>query len=58
MSAGNITARIQFINTLLDLEDYKEAINQIKLVQKKDSSNNDLNRALGYSYYEIGHCGS
>jgi tetratricopeptide (TPR) repeat protein len=53
LSAGNITARIQLINTLLDLEAYKEAINQVRIVQQKDSSNNDLNRALGYSYFEL-----
>ncbi len=54
LSAGNITAIIQYINTLLELEDYKEAIVQIKDVMKVDSSNADLSRALGYSYFETG----
>jgi tetratricopeptide (TPR) repeat protein len=54
LSAGNITARIQYINTLLDLQEYNEAIRQINEIYKTDTSNNDLNRALGYSYYEIG----
>lgn len=54
LNAGNVTARIQFINTLLDLEDYKEAIDQINEIYKSDTTKNDLNRALAYSYYEIG----
>ncbi|MBM3405305.1 MAG: tetratricopeptide repeat protein [Bacteroidetes bacterium] len=54
LSKGNTTARIQYINTLLDLQDYQEAINEINIVLASDSSNNDLNRALAYSYYEIG----
>jgi len=54
LSAGNRMARIQYINILLDLKDYQEAIKQINLVMIHDSSNNDFNRALGYSYYEIG----
>jgi predicted Zn-dependent protease len=54
LSAGSRMARIQYINNLFDLQDYQEAINQIKIVMKQDSSNNDLNRALGYSYYETG----
>ena len=54
LSAGNRMARIQYINILLDFQDYKEAINQINVVMAKDSSNNDFNRALGYSFYETG----
>lgn len=54
LNAGNVTARIQYINTLLDIEDYKEAINQINEIYKSDTTRNDLNRALAYSYYEIG----
>jgi tetratricopeptide (TPR) repeat protein len=52
LSAGNTTARIQFVNILFDLQDYKEAINQLNEVYKVDSSNNDLNRALAYAYFE------
>jgi tetratricopeptide (TPR) repeat protein len=52
LSAGNRVARIQYINILLDLQDYSEAIKQINFVMGQDSSNNDFNRALGYSYYE------
>jgi tetratricopeptide (TPR) repeat protein len=54
LSAGNRMSRIQYINILVDLQDYSEAINQISIVRSQDSSNNDLNRALGYSYYETG----
>ena len=54
LSVGNITARIQYVNTLLDLEDYAEAITQLNEILKTDSTNNDLNRALGYSYFETG----
>jgi predicted Zn-dependent protease len=52
LSTGNMAAKIQLINTLLELEDYKGAIEKINEVMKKDSSNVDLSRALGYSYFE------
>jgi tetratricopeptide (TPR) repeat protein len=54
LSGGNTTARIQYVNTLIDLKNYKEAINQLNEILKSDTSNNDLNRALAYSYYETG----
>jgi len=54
LSGGNTTARIQYVNTLIDLKNYKEAITQLNEVLKTDTSNNDLNRALAYSYYETG----
>jgi len=52
LSGGNTTARIQYVNTLIDLKKYKDAIDQLNEILKTDSSNNDLNRALAYSYYE------
>jgi predicted Zn-dependent protease len=52
LSSGNRVARIQYINILLELEEYHEAIKQINIILGNDSSNNDLNRALGYAYYE------
>lgn len=55
LSAGSRSARIQYINTLFDLQDYNEAIIQINIIMSQDSSNNDFNRALAYSYYETGH---
>jgi len=54
LSAGSKVARIQYVNILLDLQNYPEAIHQINLVMARDSSNNDFNRALGYAYYETG----
>jgi tetratricopeptide (TPR) repeat protein len=52
LSAGNTTARIQYVNILFDIQDYKEAINQLNEVYKVDSSKIDLNRALAYAYFE------
>jgi len=48
----NTAARKQFVNTLIDLKDYPEAINQLNEIKKVDSTDNDVNRALAYSYYE------
>src|ERR1035437_7689929 len=54
LSGGNTTDRIQYVNTLIELKNYTEAINQLNEVLKSDTSNNDLNRALAYSYFETG----
>lgn len=54
LSAGNTAARIQYVNVLFDLQDYKEAVNQLTEVYKTDSTKTDLNRGLAYAYYEIG----
>ncbi len=54
LSEGNTAARIQYVNTLIEIKDYKEAINQLNEIMKVDSSNIDLSRALGYCYYETG----
>ena len=54
LSGGNTTARIQYVNTLIELKNYTEAINQLNEVMRTDTSNNDLNRALAYSYFETG----
>ncbi|MEI7982492.1 MAG: tetratricopeptide repeat protein [Bacteroidota bacterium] len=48
----NTSARKQFVNTLIDLNDYPEAIVQLKEILKVDTSDNDVNRALAYSYFE------
>ncbi|MCX6277893.1 MAG: tetratricopeptide repeat protein [Bacteroidetes bacterium] len=48
----NTAARKQFVNTLIELKDYKEAINQLNEILKVDNSDNDVNRALAYSYFE------
>ncbi|MCX6246439.1 MAG: tetratricopeptide repeat protein [Bacteroidetes bacterium] len=54
LSGGNTTARIQYVNTLIELKNYNEAIVQLNEILKNDTSNNDLNRALAYSYFETG----
>ncbi len=54
LSAGNVTARIQYVNTLFEIQDYKTAAEELNTVYSADSSNNDLNRALAYAYYETG----
>jgi tetratricopeptide (TPR) repeat protein len=54
LSAGNIGSRLQYINTLMELQDYGEALNEVLTVLATDRSNNDLNRALAYSYFETG----
>ncbi|MCK9422786.1 MAG: tetratricopeptide repeat protein [Bacteroidales bacterium] len=48
----NTSARKQFVNILIDLNDYQEAITQLKEILKVDTSDNDVNRALAYSYFE------
>lgn len=48
----NTSARKQYVNTLIELKDYDEAINQLKEILKVDDSDNDVNRALAYSYFE------
>jgi len=54
LTKENVATRIMYINTLMDLKDYSEAINQTNIILKVDSSKNDFNRALAYSYYETG----
>lgn len=54
LSAGNVTARVQYVNTLFEIQDYKTAVEELNTVYRSDSSNNDLNRALAYAYYETG----
>jgi len=48
----NTAARKQFVNTLIELKDYKEAIVQLNEILKVDNTDNDVNRALAYSYFE------
>ncbi|MBL7137916.1 MAG: hypothetical protein ISS17_03990 [Bacteroidales bacterium] len=52
LSAGNIPARLQFINTLMELQDYPEAITEINAVLKMDTNIIDLYRARAYALYE------
>jgi len=48
----NTAARKQYVNTLIELKDYNEAINQLNEILKVDITDNDVNRALAYSYFE------
>jgi tetratricopeptide (TPR) repeat protein len=48
----NTAARKQYVNTLIELKDYNEAIEQLYMILKVDDSDNDVNRALAYSYFE------
>ncbi|HPT10707.1 MAG TPA: hypothetical protein PL087_09875 [Bacteroidales bacterium] len=48
----NVSARKQFVNTLIELNDYNEAIVQLNEILKFDQNDNDVNRALAYSYFE------
>jgi len=53
LSSSNIAAKRRYANMLIQTEDYKGAIEQIKQIMVMDSvSFNDLNRALAYSYFE------
>ncbi len=52
LSAGNIPARLQFINTLMELQDYPEALTEISEVMSMDSTIIDLYRARAYALYE------
>jgi len=53
LSSSNIAAKRRYANMLISTEDYKGAIEQIKLIMAMDSVTfNDLNRALAYSYFE------
>ncbi|MBE0648730.1 MAG: hypothetical protein IH596_13220 [Bacteroidales bacterium] len=52
LSAGNIPARLQFINTLMELQDYPEALTEITEVMSLDSTIIDLYRARAYALYE------
>ncbi len=48
----NTAARKQFVNTLIELKDYTEAIEQLNIILGVDNTDNDVNRALAYSYFE------
>ena len=54
LSAGNTTARKQYVNTLIELKKYPEAVKELEEVIKVDTNDNDVNRALAYCYFETG----
>jgi len=52
LSGGNIQARLQFINTLMELQDYPEAITEIDQVLTMDTTIIDVYRARAYALFE------
>jgi len=54
LSSNNITARKQYVNTLIELKNYPEAIIELNAIIKDDTTDNDVNRALAYCYFETG----
>jgi len=54
LSANNTAARKQYVNTLIELKKYPEAIKELQDVIKVDTMDNDVNRALAYCYFETG----
>jgi tetratricopeptide (TPR) repeat protein len=54
LSANNTAARKQYVNTLIELKKYPEAITELKEIIRVDTMDNDVNRALAYCYFETG----
>ncbi|MDD4213472.1 MAG: tetratricopeptide repeat protein [Bacteroidales bacterium] len=48
----NVSAKIKYVNVLIESDNHKEAINQLNEIVKTDTTRNDLNRAFAYCYYE------
>jgi tetratricopeptide (TPR) repeat protein len=48
----NTSARKQYVNILIDLKDYSDAIQQLDSIALVDKDDNDVNRAFAYCYYE------
>jgi tetratricopeptide (TPR) repeat protein len=54
LSSGNTDAQMQYINTLFQLKDFNEVINQSNKLLATNQSNPDIYRALGYASLEAG----
>lgn len=48
----NVSAKIKYVNVLVESKKYDEAIKKLDEISKTDSSRNDLNRAYAYCYFE------
>jgi tetratricopeptide (TPR) repeat protein len=53
LSGNNIPAKIRYVISLFKSGDFKECITQINQIFAVDSSINNMNRVLAYSYYEV-----
>ncbi|MCC6690710.1 MAG: tetratricopeptide repeat protein [Bacteroidia bacterium] len=51
----NISARIRYASFKFVSKDYKTAIEEMQAIQTKDTSDVNVYRLLGYSYYETGN---
>jgi tetratricopeptide (TPR) repeat protein len=54
LSANNTAARKQYVNTLIELKKYPEAIKELQEIVRVDTLDNDVNRAMAYCYFETG----
>ncbi len=48
----NISAKIKYVNVLMESKKYEEALNKLNEISKSDTSRNDLNRAFAICYFE------
>ncbi|MES2835939.1 MAG: tetratricopeptide repeat protein [Bacteroidota bacterium] len=54
LTGGTISSRVRYAQFLFLSKDYKKAIEEITSLQKEDTTNNVLNRLLGYASFETG----
>lgn len=52
LTAGNIPAKILYVNSLFYAKDYDEVISNVEEILQVDRSRSYLNRLLGYSYFD------
>ncbi|MEI6124068.1 MAG: tetratricopeptide repeat protein [Bacteroidota bacterium] len=50
----NVSAKIKYVNVLMDSKKYDEALAKLNEISKTDTSRNDLNRAYAICYFETG----
>lgn len=52
LTAGNIPAKILYVNSLFYAKDYDDVIKNVEEILQVDRSRSYLNRLLGYSYFD------